>query len=67
MLIETAYISNPDEERRLRSAAYQTELAEAIFRGVSDHFRRSPPDGSLIARQQKSRGSAPIIAGSAGS
>ena len=65
MLIETAYISNPAEERRLRSASYQTELANAIFRGVHDHFRRSPPDGSLIARQQKSRGSTAIIAGSA--
>ena len=63
MLIETAYISNPAEEKKLRSAAYQKELAEAIFRGVREHFRRSPPDGSLIARQQKRQGAAPVIAG----
>ena len=64
MLIETAYISNPGEERKLRNSAYQAELAEAIFRGVREHFRHSPPDGTLYARQQKSRSSAPIIAGS---
>ncbi|MEY2853716.1 MAG: hypothetical protein RL030_848 [Pseudomonadota bacterium] len=65
MLIETAYISNPGEERRLRDPGYQTELAEAIFRGVREHFRRSPPDGTMFARQQRSRGGTPIIAGSA--
>ncbi len=66
MLVETAYISNPGEERKLRSPAYQAELADAIFRGVREHFRRSPPDGSLFARQQRSRGGAPVIAGSTG-
>ncbi|MGC4028184.1 MAG: N-acetylmuramoyl-L-alanine amidase [Steroidobacteraceae bacterium] len=66
MLIETAYISNPGEERKLRSPAYQAELAEAILRGVREHFRRSPPDGSLFARQQRSRSGLPVIAGSAG-
>ena len=64
MLVETAYISNPGEERKLRSSAYQAELAEAIFRGVREHFRHNPPDGTLYARQQKSRSSAPIIAAS---
>lgn len=65
MLVETAYISNPGEERKLRSPAYQAELAEALFRGIREHFRRSPPDGTLFARQQRSRGGTPIIAGSA--
>jgi N-acetylmuramoyl-L-alanine amidase len=65
LLIETAYISNPGEERKLRDAGYQAELADAIFRGAREYFRRSPPDGTLFARQQKSRGSSPIIAGSA--
>ena len=65
ILVETAYISNPGDERKLRSPAYQAELAEALFRGVREHFRRSPPDGTLYARQQKSRsGGTPIIAGS---
>ena len=65
MLVETAYISNPAEERKLRTAAHQQAVAEAIFNGVRDHFRTSPPDGSLFARQRESRrGATPIIAGS---
>lgn len=66
MLVETAYISNPAEERKLRTAAHQQAVADAIFNGVREHFRTSPPDGSLFARQRDSRrGAAPIIAGSA--
>ncbi len=55
MLIETAYISNLNEEKKLRTSAHQTELALAIFRGIRNHFRRSPPDGTLFARWQKPR------------
>lgn len=66
MLIETAYISNPGEERKLKSPAYQAELADAILRGAREHFRRNPPDGSLFARQQRGRSAAPVIAGSTG-
>lgn len=66
MLVETAYISNPAEERKLRTAAHQQAVAEAIFNGVREHFRASPPDGSLFARQRDARrGTAPIMAGSA--
>jgi N-acetylmuramoyl-L-alanine amidase len=66
MLVETAYISNPGEERKLRTPAHQQAIAEAIFGGVREHFRTSPPDGSLFARQRESRrGASPIIAGSA--
>ena len=66
MLVETAYISNPAEERKLRTASHQQAIAEAIFNGVREHFRTSPPDGSLFARQRDSRrGAAPIMAGSA--
>lgn len=55
MLVETAFISNPGEERKLRSAAHQAELAEAIFNGVRAYFLQSPPDGTLFARQRESR------------
>ena len=65
ILVETAYISNPAEEKKLRNPAHQAAIAEAIFNGVRDFLRSSPPDGSLFARQQKSRGgTTPIIAGS---
>ena len=46
MLIETAYISNPDEERKLRSDSYQQRLANAIAAGVGNYFRDHPPDGT---------------------
>ena len=42
-LIETAFISNPDEERRLNDDAYQDKLAEAIVRGVRQYFIKHPP------------------------
>lgn len=50
MLIETAYISNPVEERRLCTPSQQQRLAEAIFGGVDAYFRKYPPEGSLYAR-----------------
>jgi N-acetylmuramoyl-L-alanine amidase len=42
-LIETAFISNPDEERRLNDDAYQEKLAGAIVRGVKQYFIKHPP------------------------
>jgi N-acetylmuramoyl-L-alanine amidase len=43
ILVETAFISNPDEERKLRNPRYQSQLADAIFAGIRRHFRRHPP------------------------
>ncbi|GLS14227.1 N-acetylmuramoyl-L-alanine amidase [Hydrogenophaga electricum] len=43
VLVETAFISNPDEETRLRSAAYQNDLADALLRGVVRYFQQNPP------------------------
>jgi N-acetylmuramoyl-L-alanine amidase len=43
ILVETAFISNPDEERRLTSAAYQEKIANAIFRGIKAYFAKNPP------------------------
>jgi N-acetylmuramoyl-L-alanine amidase len=42
ILVETAFISNPDEERRLRSPKYQRQIAEALLSGISDYFDSSP-------------------------
>jgi N-acetylmuramoyl-L-alanine amidase len=50
MLIETAYISNPLDEQRLRDPVQQQRLAQAIFSGIADYFRQYPPQGSLFAR-----------------
>ena len=54
MLIETAYISNPAEERRLRSAREQARLAEAIAGGVRSYFMLNPPDGTRFKQERRS-------------
>jgi N-acetylmuramoyl-L-alanine amidase len=43
VLVETAFISNPEEEARLRSDEYQEQLADAIMRGVRRYFAANPP------------------------
>jgi N-acetylmuramoyl-L-alanine amidase len=50
MLVETAYISNPQEEVRLRGAVHQAKLAAAIHQGVRDYFYANPPAGTRIAQ-----------------
>jgi N-acetylmuramoyl-L-alanine amidase len=49
LLIETAYITNPGEERRLRDAHYQGRVADAILAGVRGYFRDNPPPGTRLA------------------
>ncbi len=49
MLVETAFISNPEEERRLRDPAHQARLAGAIHAGVRRYFYDNPPPGSRVA------------------
>ncbi|MEJ1965248.1 MAG: N-acetylmuramoyl-L-alanine amidase [Gammaproteobacteria bacterium] len=55
MLVETAYISNPGEEQRLKSIGYQTKLAEAIFKGVRGYFEVNPPAGTRFAQLRRSQ------------
>lgn len=43
ILVETAFISNPEEERRLNDEAYQEKLAEAVMAGIRKYFRSNPP------------------------
>ena len=43
ILVETAFISNPQEEARLNDDAYQDKIAEAILRGIKDYFSKNPP------------------------
>lgn len=51
ILVETAFISNPAEERKLRSSKYQKEVAEAILGGIKRYFAQNPP----LARRQIAR------------
>lgn len=50
LLVETAFISNPEEERRLRNPAHQQKLASAIMAGLVRHFSDKAPPGTRIAR-----------------
>jgi N-acetylmuramoyl-L-alanine amidase len=43
ILVETAFISNPQEEARLNDDAYQDKIADAILRGIKDYFSKNPP------------------------
>ncbi|MGS5086543.1 N-acetylmuramoyl-L-alanine amidase [Hydrogenophaga sp. A37] len=43
VLVETAFISNPDEEARLNSESYQANLAEALMKGIVKYFSANPP------------------------
>jgi N-acetylmuramoyl-L-alanine amidase len=51
ILVETAFISNPEEEKRLNDDAYQDKMADAILSGIRKYFARNPPLAkSKIAR-----------------
>jgi len=43
VLVETAFISNPEEEAKLRTVAYQEDLADALMRGIQRYFAQNPP------------------------
>ena len=55
MLVETAYISNPGEESRLKSVSHQTKIAEAIFSGIRGYFEVNPPPGTRFAQLRRSQ------------
>ncbi|MBQ4861211.1 N-acetylmuramoyl-L-alanine amidase [Pseudoalteromonas sp. MMG013] len=49
ILVETGFISNPREERKLNTAEHQQKLASAIFVSIRNYYKRNPPDNSLFA------------------
>jgi N-acetylmuramoyl-L-alanine amidase len=54
ILVETGYLSNAGEARKLSQVAYQRKVAQAIFKGVSAYAQRHAPPGTTLAwRQQK--------------
>ena len=67
ILVETAFISNPDEERKLRDPSHQSRLATAVMNGVRGYFEATPPPGSWFAAQAARRnGMATAVASSQG-
>ena len=59
ILVETAFISNPDEESRLASESYQDKMARAILRGVRKFLARNPPTPPAVVASVPERASAP--------
>jgi N-acetylmuramoyl-L-alanine amidase len=53
ILVETGFISNPAESRRLNTRKYQRSIAKSIATGVSQHFEKAPPPGSYLAWRQQ--------------
>lgn len=51
ILVETAFISNPDEERKLKSSSHQNKLAQAMLSGIRHYFQRNPLPGATIPQQ----------------
>ncbi|MDX1451046.1 MAG: N-acetylmuramoyl-L-alanine amidase [Oleiphilaceae bacterium] len=54
ILVETGFISNPAESRRLKTRKYQRQIAESISKGVEGYFEKTPPPGTLVAYKQRS-------------
>jgi N-acetylmuramoyl-L-alanine amidase len=48
ILVETAFISNPDEEARLSDTTYQDKIAAAVFKGLRSHLIKNPPPPKII-------------------
>ena len=53
ILVETAYISNPTEEKLLRDRNYQVKLANSILAGIRNYFYTNPPPDTLIAAEMR--------------
>ena len=53
ILIETAYISNPDEEKKLRSRSHHNKLTQAILTGIRNYFYENPPLNTQMALNKK--------------
>ncbi|WP_327436777.1 N-acetylmuramoyl-L-alanine amidase [Nitrincola tapanii] len=60
ILVETGFITNPQEEAQLKSRDYQVKMAQAIHRGITSYFWQRPPDKTWVA-WRKSQGQ--VLAG----
>lgn len=55
VLVETAFISNPEEERKLRDASHQDRLTSALLNGLQGYFSGHAPEGTLLASDNRAR------------
>jgi N-acetylmuramoyl-L-alanine amidase len=56
MLVETAFISNREDERKLSMPAHRAKLANAIFSGIEQYFQGNAPDGTRLAAARRNAG-----------
>lgn len=63
MLVETAFISNPDEERKLNDPGHQRALSAAVVDGIRGFFTQQPPPGTLLAARQGMPGPRDYVVG----
>jgi N-acetylmuramoyl-L-alanine amidase len=56
MLVETAFISNKEDERKLAQPAHRAKLANAIFSGIEQYFQGNAPDGTRLAADRRNAG-----------
>jgi N-acetylmuramoyl-L-alanine amidase len=61
MLVETAFISNREDERKLAQPAHRAKLANAIFAGIEQYFAGNAPDGTRLAASRRGAGSAQSV------
>ncbi|NID15635.1 N-acetylmuramoyl-L-alanine amidase [Luteibacter yeojuensis] len=62
ILVETAFITNPTEERRLRDEQHRRRLATAVLGGVRNYFESMPPPGTWFAAQAARRNGTMVAA-----
>ncbi|WP_428459429.1 LysM peptidoglycan-binding domain-containing protein [Photobacterium makurazakiensis] len=53
LLVETGFITNPQEERLLNARSHQNKLSDAVFKGILAYFNEKPPEGTLFASRQQ--------------
>ena len=62
ILVETGFISNPGEAKKLGTRSYQQRMARQIHAGIKDYFVINPPHGTLFAWQKQQGGQQYVIA-----
>lgn len=55
VLVETGFITNPGEAKKLNTLAYRTKIAKAMFRGINSYFEQIPPEGSYLSWKKNNR------------
>jgi N-acetylmuramoyl-L-alanine amidase len=66
ILVETGFISNPGEAKKLATSQYRQKMANSIYTGIREFFEKNPPGGTYLAWQQSGGKEAPFVAANSG-